>query len=48
MARVADKLVFSMTRVVDPFADRLVPVAFGPAPKSDATSAEPPIEPEHV
>lgn len=47
LARVAGKLVFSMTRLVDPFAGRLVPVPFGPAPKTDA-AAERPIEPEDV
>jgi len=48
LARVAGKLVFSMTRLVDPFAGRLVPVPFRPAPKTDAAVAEPPIEPEDV
>ncbi len=48
LARVAGKLVFSMTRLVDPFAHRLVPVPFRPVPKTDAAAAEPPIEPEDV
>jgi hypothetical protein len=46
LARVAGKLVFSMTRLVDPFAGRLVQVPARPAPKSDAAAVEPPIEPE--
>jgi len=46
LARVAGKLVFSMTRLVDPFAGTLVQVPFRPAPKTDAATAEPPIEPE--
>ncbi len=46
LARVGGKLVFSMTRFVDPFAGRLVRVPSRPAPKSDAATAEPPIEPE--
>jgi hypothetical protein len=48
LARVAGKLVFSMTRLVDPFAGSLVQVPFRPAPKNMATAAEPPIEPEDV
>jgi hypothetical protein len=46
LARVGGKLVFSMTRLVDPFAGRLVHVSSRPSPKSDAATAEPPIEPE--
>jgi|ERR1700733_1468895 hypothetical protein len=46
LARVAGKLVFSMTRLVDPFAGRLVGIPSRPAPKSDAAAVEPPIEPE--
>jgi hypothetical protein len=46
LARVGGKLVFSMTRLVDPFAGRLVRVPSSPAPKSDAATAEPPIEPD--
>jgi hypothetical protein len=45
LARVAGKLVFSMTRLVDPFAGRLVEVPVRPVPKTDAAAAEPPIEP---
>jgi hypothetical protein len=46
LARVGGKLVFSMTRLVDPFAGRLVHVPSRLSPKSDAATAEPPIEPE--
>ena len=46
LARVAGKLVFSMTPLVDPFAGRLVQIPSKPAPKSDAVAVEPPIEPE--
>lgn len=46
LARVGGKLVFSMTWLVDPFAGSLAQVPFGPAPKSDAATAEPPIESE--
>ena len=46
LARVGGKLVFSMTRLVDPFAGRLVHVPSKPSPKRDAATAEPPIEPE--
>jgi hypothetical protein len=42
LARVGGKLVFSMTRLVDPFAGRLVHVSSRPSPKSDAATAEPP------
>ena len=48
LARVAGKLVFSMTRLVDPFAGRLVQVPLRPTPKTDAAAAEPPMEPEDV
>ena len=50
LASVEGKLVFSMMRLVDPLdplAD-LVQVPSRPAPKSDAASVEPPIEPEDV
>lgn len=47
LARVGGKLVFSMTRLVDPFAEKLVQVPSRPAPKSDAATAEPPVEPEN-
>ncbi len=46
LARVGGKLVFSMTRLVDPFAEKFVQVSSRPAPKSGAATAEPPIEPE--
>jgi hypothetical protein len=46
LARVAGKLVFSMTRLVDPFAGTLVQIPFRPAPKSDSAAVQPPIEPE--
>jgi hypothetical protein len=46
LARVGGKLVFSMTRLVDPFAGRLVNVPSIPAPKRGAAAVEPPIEPE--
>jgi hypothetical protein len=46
LARVRGKLVFSMTRLVDPFAGSLVRVPTRPAPKPDAAAVEPPIEPE--
>ncbi len=46
LARVGGKLVFSMTRLVDPLAGRLVRVPSRPSPKSDAATVEPPIEPE--
>lgn len=46
LARVAGKLVFSMTRLVDPFAGRLVNIPSKPKPKTEAATAEPPIEPE--
>ena len=46
LARVGGKLVFSMTRLVDPFAGRLVHVPTGPAPKNHVATAEPPVEPE--
>lgn len=45
LARVAGKLVFSMTRLVDPFAGTLVQVPVRPAPKTDTAAAELPIEP---
>jgi hypothetical protein len=48
LARVAGKLVFSMTRLVDPFAGTLVKVPGRPAPKTDAVAAETPIEPEDL
>jgi len=48
LARVAGKLVFSMTRLVDPFAGTLVQVPVRPAPKTQAAAAEPPIEPENL
>jgi len=48
LARVAGKLVFSMTRLVDPFAGTLVQVQVRPAPKTDAAAVEPPIEPEDL
>jgi hypothetical protein len=48
LARVGGRLVFSMTRLADPFADRLVHVPSRPVPKSDAATVEPPIEPEDV
>jgi hypothetical protein len=44
LARVAGKLVFSMTRLADPFAGRLVQVPSRPTPKSGAVSVEPPVE----
>lgn len=43
-ARVSGKLVFSMIRLIDPFADRLVAMPVRPAPKTDDAAAEPPIE----
>jgi hypothetical protein len=46
LARVGGKLVFSMTRLVDPFAGRLVNIPCNPRPKTDAATAEPPVEPE--
>jgi hypothetical protein len=46
LARVAGKLVFSMTRLIDPFAGSLVRLPTRPAPKSNAAAVEPPIEPE--
>ena len=46
LARVAGKLVFSMTRLVDPFAGRLVRIPSRPASRTDAAAVEPPIEPE--
>ncbi len=46
LARVAGKLVFSMTRLIDPFAGRLVNTPSKPRPKTDAATAEPPIEPD--
>lgn len=48
LARVGGRLVFSMARLADPFADRLVHVPSRPAPKSDAATVEPPIEPEDL
>lgn len=48
LARVAGKLVFSMTRLIDPLASRLVEVPFRPAPKTDSAVAEPPIEPKDI
>ena len=44
LARVAGKLVFSMTRLIDPFAGSLVRMASNPAPRTDAAEAEPPLE----
>ena len=46
LARVGGKLVFSMTRLVDPFAGSLVNIPARPAPKTGAAAVEPPIEPE--
>jgi hypothetical protein len=46
LARIRGKLVFSMTRLVDPFAGRLARVSPEPAPKRGAAAVEPPIEPE--
>jgi hypothetical protein len=46
LARVAGKLVFSMTRLVEPFAGRLVNIPSKPAPKTGAAAVQPPIEPE--
>ena len=46
LARVAGKLVFSMTRLIDPFAGGIVTVPFRPAPKTDAAAVDLPIEPE--
>jgi len=47
LARIRGKLVFSMTRLVDPFAGRLASVSPKPAPKRGAAAVEPPIEPEN-
>lgn len=44
LARVAGKLVFSMTRLIDPLAGSLVRVPTRPAPKTNAAAVEPPIE----
>ncbi len=46
LARVAGKLVFSMTRLRDPFAGRLVNIPSRPAPKTAAEAVQPLIEPE--
>ncbi len=46
LARVGGKLVFSMTRLADPFAGSLVNVPSRPAPKTGSAAVEPPIEPE--
>ncbi len=46
LARVAGKLVFSMTRLVDPFASHFANIPSRSAPKTGAAAAEPPIEPE--
>jgi hypothetical protein len=47
LAHVEGRLVFSMTRLLDPFAGQLVKkIPSSPAPKADAASVEPPIEPE--
>jgi len=46
LARVAGKLVFSMTRLLDPFAGRLANIPTKTAPKTGAAAVEPPIEPE--
>ena len=46
LARVGGKLVFSMTRLLDPFAGRLVHAPTRPAPKTSAAAVEPPVEPE--
>ncbi len=46
LARVAGKLVFSMTRLIDPFARSLVRLPTGPAPQSTTAACAPPIEPE--
>lgn len=48
LARVGGKLVFSMTRLVDPLGGRLVEVHSRPAPRTDAAAVEPPIEPDEV
>jgi hypothetical protein len=47
LARIRGRLVFSMTRLVDPFAGTLVNVSPKPAPKKGAAAVEPPIEPEN-
>lgn len=46
LARIGGKLVFSMTRLVDPFAGSLANILSRPAPKKGAAAAEPPAEPE--
>ena len=46
LARVGGKLVFSMTRLVDPLAGRLAHVPARPAPKTGAAAADAPIEPQ--
>lgn len=46
LARVEGKLVFSMTRLIDPFASRLANLPSGLAPKADAAAEQPPIEPD--
>ena len=46
LARVAGKLVFSMTRLIDPFASRMANVASSPKPRTDAESVPPPVEPD--
>jgi hypothetical protein len=45
LARIGKKLVFSMTRLVDPFAGTLVQAPCRPLPKSNAAAAEP-VDPE--
>ena len=46
LARIAGKLVFSMTRLVDPFANRLANLPSRLLPKTNAAAVQPPIEPE--
>jgi hypothetical protein len=46
LARVAGKLVLSMTRLVDPFAGTLAKIPSRPLPKTGAAEAEPPVEEE--
>ena len=44
LARISGKLVFSMSRLIDPFAERLARIQSKPLPKTGAAEAEIPPE----
>ncbi|MBV8206510.1 MAG: hypothetical protein JO041_06940 [Acidobacteria bacterium] len=46
LARVGGKLVFSMTRLADPFAGRLAYLTPEPKPRAGSRALRPPVEPD--